>query len=274
MATAPAAGPRKAAAPAVLTTPAPPVQVVVAEETPIDGELPVLRVRAPRPGQVVRTEHVELRVELQHWPLSSDGDYVQLYVDDEPAIALHDTTHPLELRALLRDARGHDLAVGPHVLRLIATRGQHETVKSSGAFALTHFYFKRQEPELRFDAAAPRLGFNAPSGCVELGSRAMLDFFVENARLATDGVRVHYVIDDALDGDIVQREPHSIENLTAGKHTIRLSLLGPGGTSIAGPFTASEHTFLVARDCKALAIEAPATVAEPATPARPDPTVH
>jgi hypothetical protein len=232
--------------------PAPPVQVVLAEDTPLAGAPPVLHIRSPRDGQVLTSETVELSLELTHWPLGDDGSYVQLYIDDEPYIAIRELARPIDLRALLRQARGHDLSPGTHLVRVIASRGQHETVKTAQAFALTQFHFRRRTAPASFDRTAPRLGFAAPNDCVELGTRVLLDFFLENVQLAKSGSRLHYSIDDVLEGDLVQSQPHYIENLPAGEHRIRLSLRDPAGNTLPGPFSAAQHTILVAHDCKTL----------------------
>jgi hypothetical protein len=229
--------------------PPPPPVVVLGETTPIEGTTPRLTVVAPRNGATVRTGNVTVRLRLSDWPLSAPtGPHVHLILDDEPYIAVRDVSAPIDLDALVQANLGHELAEGSHVLRFFPSRGPHESVKDAGAFVVVTFHYRRATEGFSFDASAPLLTYSRPKGCNVLGERVLIDFFVTNTTLAPDGARVHWTL-DGRSGDITQWLPHWIENLGAGEHSLRLQLVGPDGSPIAGPFNDTTRTFTVAETC-------------------------
>ncbi|HEX7476266.1 MAG TPA: hypothetical protein VF331_00525 [Polyangiales bacterium] len=255
--------------------PAPPVQVVAADNTPLEGAVPSVRLRAPRDGQVFKTDKIEVQLEVKNWALSPDGSHVHLIVDNEPYIAIRDVSKPIDLVALVQKELHHELAEGTHVLRVFPGRGHHESVKEPGAFDVKVFHFKKKSADFKFDAKAPLLTYSRPKGCVDLGQRMLVDFYVSNAKLSATEDRVHYTIDGTLSGDIVAWTPHYVENLSAGEHQLRLQLVNAAGQPVAGPFNDVTRTVKVAQECKpaaaAAAPPAPAAAAPAAAPS-PSPT--
>ena len=249
------------------TPPAPPVQVVAAENTPIEGAVPTLRIAAPREGQLYKTDKVEISLDVKNWLLTPDGNHIHVIVDNEPYIAVRDTSKPIDLRALVEKELGHDLAEGTHVLRAFPGRGHHESVKDTGAFDVKMFHFKKKTPDFKFDVKAPLLTYSRPKGCVDLGARVLLDFYTSNIKLGADQARVHYTIDDVA-GDITGWTPHYIENLPEGEHRIELALQDASGAAVPGPYNDTTRTFRVAKDCKAATTPAAPSVT-PAAPAAP-----
>ncbi len=248
--------------------PAAPVQVVAGENTPIEGPAPTLQIRAPKNGQVLKTDKVEVTLALKSWALAPDpGNHVHLIVDNEPYMAIRDASKPIDLRALMQKELGHDLPEGTHVLRAFPSRGHHESVKEPGAFAFVVFHFKKKTAELSFDPKAKLLTYSRPKGCVELGQRALLDFYVANDKLSAQGDRVHVTIDGASGGDMLGWTPHYIENLTEGEHTLHLQLTDANGAPVPGPFNDITRTIKVQTECKK-----PAAPAAAATPVAAAPT--
>jgi hypothetical protein len=230
--------------------PRPPVLLVVGENAPIEGLPPTVRIAAPRNGQRLSLGSATLRVDATNWPLQPDpGRHLHVIVDDEPYIPVRDISQPIDLLALVRNSLGHELAEGTHVLRVFPSRGHHESVKTAGAFVTTLFHYGRPTPGFTFDPAAPLLTYSRPKGCNRAG-RILLDFYVSNTELSSDGTRVHYELDGgAVAGDIVRWLPHWFENLPVGEHQIVLTLIGPSGEPIAGPFNRATRTFRVAEQC-------------------------
>jgi hypothetical protein len=239
--------------------------VVAAENTPLEGAAPTLHIKLPKDGQLYKTETVEVTLDVKNWPLTPDGNHIHLILDNEPYMAVRDVSKPVELRALVQKELGHDLAEGSHVLRAFPGRGHHESVKDAGAFDTRVFHFKKKTPDFKYDAKAPLLTFSRPKGCVDLGARVLLDFFVSNAKLAAAEDRVHYSV-DSLSGDIVGWTPHYIENLPEGDHHLQLTLQDANGAPVPGQFNETSRTFKIAKDCKAVA-----AAAAPATPSAPQP---
>jgi hypothetical protein len=141
-------------------------------------------------------------------------------------------------------------------VRVFPGRGHHESVKDAGAFDVKTLHWKQKTPDFTFDPKAPLLTYSRPKGCVDAGTRMLLDFFVSNTTLGPTGHRVHYVIDGDVNGDIVAWTPHYVENLAVGEHKIELVLQDQNGAPVAGPFNSIERTIKVAQDCKAAAAAA------------------
>ncbi|HKP60142.1 MAG TPA: hypothetical protein VJV78_25630 [Polyangiales bacterium] len=235
------------------TPPPPPVQVVAAENTPLEGAAPTVKLRAPKDGQLVKTDKVEVALDVKNWGLSPDGNHIHLIVDNEPYIAVRDVSKPLDLAALVQQELGHPLSEGTHVLRAFPGRGHHESVKELGAFAISVFHYKSKSTDFKLDPKAPLLTYSRPKGCADAGNRVLLDFYVSNTKLSPTDSRVHYVIDSNVSGDIVAFTPHYVENLPAGEHTLQLTLQDANGNPVPGMFNDTTRKIKVAPDCKALA---------------------
>ncbi|MFK7986928.1 MAG: hypothetical protein AB8I08_12965 [Sandaracinaceae bacterium] len=228
-----------------------PIRVVAGERQPIEGDSPQISITSPLMGATVRRGDVSLRINLEDWELqSAPGRHVHVIVDNEPYIAVRDVSSALNLNELVQENLGHELAEGTHVVRIFPSRGHHESVKTDGAFAAVMFHYRSQTDGFTFNPDSPLLTFSRPKGCSTTGSRLLLDFYVSNAALAADGHRVHYSIDDAIEGDIANWAPHWIEGLPAMSHTIELTLLGPDGQPVDGPFNQTRRTIRVASSCE------------------------
>jgi len=140
------APPRAEAPPA---PPPPPVQVVAAENSPIEGTAPTVKLRAPREGQLITTDKVDVTLAVTNWGLTPDGNHIHLIVDNEPYIAVRDLSKPIDLAALVQKELGKPLSEGTHVLRAFPGRGHHESVKTGAAFDLKVFHYKQKTPASR-----------------------------------------------------------------------------------------------------------------------------
>lgn len=91
---------------------------------------------------------------------------------------------------------------------------------------------KPNDPRLRVDPNGPLLIFNLVEGATFLsGSEVVIDFSLANAKLKDDGgeFRLRYIVDDEDAQWIDRWEQVVLTGWTAGKHTIRLELIGPDG---------------------------------------------
>lgn len=233
-----------------LEEPESPVRVVAGTSEAIEGTTPRLSISRPTNGQTIRRGDVSLSLSLSSWTLAPDpGRHVHVIVDDEPYIAVRDVSSPINLNQLVQENLGHELAEGTHVVRVFPSRGHHESVKTEGAFAMVMFHYRSATEGFELDAAAPLLTYSRPKGCSVSGERLLLDFYVSNAQLSADGYRVHYSIDDAIEGDIASWVPHWIEGLPNMSHTIELTLIGADGEPVPGPFNNTRRTVRVASSC-------------------------
>ncbi|HET6334031.1 MAG TPA: hypothetical protein VFG30_12505 [Polyangiales bacterium] len=243
--------PRAAEPPA---PPPPPVQVVAADNSPIEGAAPTVKLRTPANGQLIKADKVEVTLDVKNWGLAPDpGNHIHLIVDNEPYIAIRDVSKPIDLNAVVEKELKHPLSEGTHVIRVFPGRGHHESVKEPNAFDIRVFHYKSKTPDFKFDAKAPLLTFSRPKGCSDAGSRVLLDFYVTNTKLSPTDSRVHYTIDGNTSGDIVAFTPHYVENLPVGEHQVHIALQDQSGNPVTGLFNDTTRTIKVAPDCKALA---------------------
>lgn len=87
-------------------------------------------------------------------------------------------------------------------------------------------------PDSEINANKPLLIFNLPDGkTFREGEEVVIDFSVFNAKLKGDGgdFRVRYFVDDDEMKWIDRWEQVVLTGWIAGKHTIRLELVGPDG---------------------------------------------
>lgn len=228
----------------------PPIQVVRAERTPLEGKAPTIAIQAPRMNQTIRRGNVMLRVQLRNWSLAPDpGNHVHVIVDNQPYIAVRDVGRPIDLNKLVEENLGTELTPGTHVVRVFPSRPHHESVKVGTPFAMVVFHVQQPSENLEFDPKAPLLTYSRPKGCNPVAQPVLLDFYLTNvAELSRDGTRVRYTIDDES-GEITSWDPHYIQNLSEGEHSVRLQLVGADGEVIPGPFNDTTRTITVAQSC-------------------------
>ncbi|MGF1467493.1 MAG: hypothetical protein ACFCGT_15315 [Sandaracinaceae bacterium] len=230
--------------------PPPPGRVVAGDRTPLDGEPPRVTIRAPRSGQRFGdAAPLRLTVRVRAWALGpAPGNHVHVIVDNEPYIAVHDVSAPLDLRALVEASLGRPLGPGRHVVRVFPSRPTHESVKADGAFAMVAFQVGRSTEGPEIDEDAPLLTYSHPTGCHPPGAPILLDFLVHGVDLEAGEARVRYTIDGGVEGDITRWVPHTIENLPLGDHRVRLRLVDREGALLPGPFNDTTRVVQVG-DC-------------------------
>ncbi len=227
---------------------------------------PELQVISPAEGAVINGPVVSVKLRLagdlkgykpHKDPATQKGNHVHVILDNEPYEAYYELDQPFELR---------NVVAGKHTLRVFPSRPWHESYKSDGAFRMVTFTVKaggdaskptttisgqtmannnsagsaqatREGKDMKASSAGdvdptkPLLTFSRPKGEYQ-GADAdpiMIDFWLSNARLKGDGgeYRVRYIIDDDEPRYIDKWEPVWLSGWLAGKHTVRLELLGP-----------------------------------------------
>ena len=225
---------------------------------------PELHVISPADGAVRQVVAVKLHLagDLKSYkphkdPATQKGNHVHVILDNEPYEAYYELDQPFELR---------NVVAGKHTLRVFPSRPWHESYKSEGAFRMVTFTVTgggdvskptttnsgqtmannnsagsaQPTPEGKdmktstagdVDPTKPLLTYSRPKGEYQ-GPDAdpiMIDFWLSNAKLKGDGgeYRVRYIVDDDEPGYIDKWEPFWLSGWLAGKHTVRLELLGP-----------------------------------------------
>lgn len=179
--------------------------------------------------------------------MSAKGQHVHLIVDNLPYQAVYDVSGLVELATPPLDS-------GIHVLRAFPSRQWHESVKSQGAFAMTHFFLgdtTRQgvRTQLPYVPGEPVLTYSRPKGTYE-GAGAdsvMVDFWLQGAELGPDDHKVRLVVDDTLTWTLEEWVPHYLLGLSDGEHEVSLQLLAPDLTPVPGAFNQTSRSISVVR---------------------------
>lgn len=230
-----------------------------------DEARPELHVISPAEGAVIDGTVVEVKLHLagdlkgyqpHKDPVTQKGNHIHVILDNEPYEAYYELDQPFELR---------NVVAGQHTLRVFPSRPWHESYKNEKAFQIVTFTVKgsgdaskptttsagqtmannnsasgsqtREGKDMKastagdFDPAKPLLTYSRPKGEYQ-GAEAdpiMIDFWLSNVKLKGDGgeYRARYIIDDDEPRYIDKWEPVWLSGWLAGKHTVRLELLGP-----------------------------------------------
>ena len=122
-----------------------------------------------------------------------------------------------------------------------------ETIKNQNAFYTDVYCFGREKEgirELKKNLKSPFIIYNEPHGTVS-GRGVLLDFYVKNAVISPS----EYKVDLYVDGNKILRlsrwQPYVIQNLSKGKHNIRLELIDPKGKVIKNTVSVNTSTIYV-----------------------------
>ena len=166
------------------------LQIVKGSHGP-DIDATTFDILVPQAGSVVTGDSVDVTLTLQGMSLkaptpgegandlaySKDGQHVHVIVDNEPYMAMYDTTFKIG-----------GLAPGPHTIRAFPSRSWHESVKKPGAFVARTFYVGEKSGEEPFNPEQPLLTYSRPKG-EYVGTDArkiMIDFYIANCELGPD----------------------------------------------------------------------------------------
>lgn len=179
---------------------------------------------------------------------SGKGQHVHLILDNRPYQAVYDTTGAVGLV----DA---PLEPGVHVLRAFPSRQWHESVKSQGAFAISHFFVgdttvEGVNTQVPYVPGEPLLTYSRPKGTYEgpAADSIMVDFYLRNAKLGPETHKVRLTVDDTISWTIERWAPHYLVGLSEGQHLIRLELLDQDLQPVPGSFNTTERTISVLRE--------------------------
>ncbi|OAB58182.1 hypothetical protein AY600_06425 [Phormidium willei BDU 130791] len=168
----------EAIAPAVELTEVSPPEAIAQLKTALDRYRPQVRIKQPRPDEVLRTNQVNVQLDVQDLPIFKNktlglGPYIQLILDDRPLDPIHNLNQPIIL---------DDLSAGTHTLRAFAVRPWHESFKNEGAYAQTSFHLYTKTGSHQPDPNRPLLTYNQPRGTYN-AEPILLDFYLTNAPL-------------------------------------------------------------------------------------------
>ena len=154
---------------------------------------------------------------------SAKGQHIHFIVNNEPYSA-HYTN---KFQKKLKD--------GHNVILAFLSRSHHESVKNPNAYVIT----QAGEGE-KIDLEKQYLFYSRPKGTYtgEDTEKLLLDFYLVNTSLSSDGNKVRVTIQDS-EFLVDEWAPYIIEGLPKGEISIKLELLNSNGELIETPFNPS-----------------------------------
>lgn len=176
---------------------------------------------------------------------SDKGQHIHFIMDNQPYKALYEPKNEITV------ANGSE-----HYLLCFLSRSYHESVKNKEAATFMHFKVGDKGGSIKKldDPKEAMLFYSRPKGDY-LGkdtANVLLDFYVWNGTLATDGMKVKAEIANndkpaqTLSATIDKWTPDFITNLGTGKSKVTLTLVDKDGKTVAGPQSTVSREFNMA----------------------------
>lgn len=244
-------------------TEGPAVEITKGERSPAIEDAQA-RFAAPSDSAVVDSADVDVTVEVdafeagvqtetpraQEIANSSKGQHVHIIVDNQPYMANYNPGEPFDVGTLDE---------GPHTAVVFPSRSYHESVKNEGAHDVVNFYVGEEEGEFMLNPSDPTIIYSRPKGTYSGAGaeRIMLDFYLHNVELGTDGYRARYTIrsagattgaDSLASITLNEWVPAFVTGLESGTYVVTLELLDPEGNVVEGAFNSTEREITVERD--------------------------
>lgn len=242
------------------------IQLVPVDPTP-QPENTKIYIVYPEKGQMLSSENVWVQVKLRGFPLgnmtendrgrdianSPIGQSVHIVIDNNIYFARTGTDiAPYNedenyYEAMFKFQLPMKLSQGKHYIRVFPARSYGESLKEDGSFAASYFYVDNTRDNIEMDLSQPYLTYNEPSGYMDLRENQpiLLDFYVSNCELSADGYQVKATIDTNTVRNITSWRSYYINDLSRGKHTIRLQLVDKKSQQVPGVFNDVTTTFRV-----------------------------
>ncbi len=166
---------------------------------------------------------------------SGKGQHIHFILNNGPYSAEYEPDFQKEMEA------------GHYVLLAFLARSYHLSVKKPGAFVVQQFVVGTPKDNYKeADLSAPHMFYSRPKGTYKAGdyNKLLLDFFLINSDLATDGNKVVATI-NGTEFTFTKWAPYIIEGLEAGETTIKLEYLDKDGNLINSPFNPVERTVVL-----------------------------
>lgn len=163
--------------------------------------------------------------EERHCANSEDGQHIHFILNNGPYQAKYDPQFEAEL------------VEGNNVVLAFLSRSYHEGIKNGKAYVLKNFPIGTSSD---FDYDAQHLFFSRPKGVYsgEDAERILVDFYLINSELSTEGNKVELTI-DSEEFILDSWQPYFVEGLSKGEHQFRLRLIDQNGNLVPGPFNDS-----------------------------------
>ena len=228
---------------------------------------------APRDLAQLDESAVEVRLQIKGYAIGAPKPggpvpHAHLIVDNEPALEIDDGTVPWALGGL---------SPGPHVLRAVLCRPWHEVVKAPRAFAMVRLWIgprlsgkagRAAEAAVWPNPRRPILTHVLPIGAPSKGlvlarieqdgaqakepdlpppagaNRAVVDFYLSNARVGRRGDKVRIVLDRRELPLVTEWKPQTLRR-AHGTHRIVIDLLNRKGLRVTNAINETDRVFTV-----------------------------
>jgi hypothetical protein len=241
------------------------IRILPVKRTP-EAESSTVVIALPKNGSMIRGNPVWVQARVQGYALgaasqfdradevatSDQGQALHVVVDDQPYFSVYtpaldpfneegwyyETSYKFELPKL---------SSGQHLLRVFLARSFGEGLKGEWTFSAITFRVGSNADTVEYDLSKPYLTYNEPSNEMHLeeGTPILLDFYVSNCELSSDGFKVRLTIDGTKTRVLTAWQPYYIYGLTKGNHTIKLELINNRGKLIEGLLGTSEQMITV-----------------------------
>ncbi len=241
------------------------IRVLPVKRTP-ESESSTAVISIPKNGALIKDNPVWVQTRIEGYPIgassqfdradeiavSNKGQTIHVVVDDQPYFAVYEpaldpfneegwyyeTSYKFELPKV---------GPGEHLLRVFLARSYGECLKGESAYSAITFNIGSSPETSNYDLSKPYITYNEPSNQMYLKEDLpiLLDFYVSNCELSTDGYKVRLTVDGNTTRTLTAWQPYYIYGLKKGNHTIRLDLVNSRGKLIPGPLGNTQQTITV-----------------------------
>lgn len=237
------------------------VQIEQGERSPsIDGA--AAHITSPADSAVLDSPSVDVVAEAQNFETgvqtnterakqianSGNGQHLHLILDNDPYMANYKAGAPFNIGTL---------DPGAHTLVAFPSRSYHESVKSDTSYDYINFYVGEESGEFMLNADDPAIIYSRPKGTYSGAGakRIMLDFYLHNVELGSDGYKAKYTISEAggqgnelASITLTEWAPAFVTGLSSGTYEVNLQLLDADGNVVSGPFNDTTREIQVKTD--------------------------
>jgi hypothetical protein len=164
---------------------------------------------------------------------SGNGQHFHVILDNGPYMANYEAGTPFDIG---------ELEPGAHTLFAFPSRSYHESVKSDTSYDFINFYVGEESGEFMLGPDDPAIVYSRPKGTYsgEGAEKIMLDFYLHNVELSSDGYKAKYTIrsggSEVASITLTEWTPAFVTGLSSGTYEVNLQLLDADGNVVSGPF--------------------------------------
>jgi hypothetical protein len=243
------------------------IRIVAVDPTP-EAESAVMAIQLPHDGKVIAENPVWMQIRVDGYVLGSDsqfdrknevansdlGQTIHVIIDNEPYFAINGpSVQPFNEEGFYY-SQSYKFEVpfkikeGFHTIRAFPTRSYGESLKGDRMFQTGYFYVGKETSSTSQDLfSRPYLTYNEPSNRMNLveSKPLLLDFYVSNCELSSDGYKVRLTIDGKVQRTFVSWRPYYIYGLKRGKHTLRLELIDEKNKMVPSSYNDIQQTVVI-----------------------------